>query len=193
MARKKTHIRKTNSSRTLCNRLISKAGLAVNDEVATCKICQQLKQDIKVGRPKKLTPLEMYKHFEDYKLFCKANPYKVIDFKGKDAEQVVYTKEKPFLWTDFKVYLFKNNILSNLDEYKANKDGAYKEFTSILSIIDAEIKTDQIAGSGAGVYNGAIMSKVAGLVDKSEVKTDVKQTITRVGFDDDAEPDDEEK
>jgi hypothetical protein len=125
-----------------------------------------------VGRPKKIeTADEMMKHFTAYEEEVRSHPIKVVDFKGKDADRVEMEYRRPLTLEGFEVYCYNNNIIKNLGDYFANTEGRYKDFTTICSHIRRIIRTDQIEGGMAGVYNPSITQRLNGLVDKREIET----------------------
>ena len=136
------------------------------------------------GQPKKIPDAEtLYKWFEAYKRWSKKNPMKKMDFKGKDAEQVTYKLERPLTWVGFGVWLWKNKTVSNIDEYKANKDDVYAAYSSILRTIGGEIYQHQYDGASVGIFQQNIVARKLGLTEKSETKTEVTLKETRIGFD----------
>ncbi|MCK4500623.1 hypothetical protein KAU11_08995 [Candidatus Babeliales bacterium] len=137
-----------------------------------------------LGQPKKIPDAEtLYSWFEVYKKWRKDNPFKKMDFKGKDADKVTYELERPLTWVGFSVWLYKNKTVSNIDEYKANKDNVYKDYSSILRVIGEEIYQHQYDGATVGIFQQNIIARKLGLTEKSEVKSDITIKETRIGFD----------
>lgn len=127
----------------------------------------------KVGRPKDIeSPEKLLEYFQEYKKSTKGNPFTVTDWVGKDADKVERPKEKPLTIEGFECYLYDQDIIGDLGDYFSNKDGRYSEFTTICSRIKKEVRSDQIAGGMAGIYNPSITQRLNGLVEKSE--TDIK-------------------
>lgn len=135
------------------------------------------------GRPKKIKDAQtLYGWFEKYKFEVKMNPIEKMDFKGREADTVKYKLERPLSWVGFKVWLFKNYQITNLDEYKANKDNVYDEYSSILGVIGDEIFQHQYEGACVGIFNQGIVARKLGLSEKTENKTDVIIKETKIGF-----------
>ena len=61
-----------------------------------------------------------------------------------------------------------------MDDYKANTNNAYTEFSYIIHTIDMEIKDDKMSGAIAGIYQHNIIARDLGLIDKSESNVKVK-------------------
>lgn len=142
------------------------------------------------GQPKKIPDSEtLYKWFEDYKTWSELNPVTKMDFKGKDADEVTYKIERPLSWLNFKVWLYKNKDIgfTTVEDYKANKDDVYAEYSNIIRVIGGEIFTQQYDGAATGVYQQNIVARKLGLADKAESKVDVTVKETKIGFD--PEPD----
>lgn len=139
-----------------------------------------------VGQPKKIPDAEtLYKWYEDYKLWVESNPVKKKDFKGKDADEVTYKLQRPLTWVGFSVWLYATHKVSNIDEYKANKDAVYAEYSSIIHVIGNDIYQDQYDGAVVGIYQHNIVALKLGMVQKTETKTEVTIKRTRIGFADD--------
>lgn len=126
------------------------------------------------GRPKIVeSPEELWKWFEGYTKAIKANPFKVKDWVGKDADQVMREKERPLTMEGFENYVADVGGPWDLKDYFANSDNSYTEFSPICARIRREIKSDQIEGGMAGLYNPSITQRLNGLADKQEIKHDV--------------------
>ncbi len=124
------------------------------------------------------TPEKMWELFEAYKKEVKSNPRKKHVFVGKDGVSDYELLERPLTLEGFECYCYDNEIISDLSDYFANKDGRYSEYATICSRIRKTIKDDQIQGGMVGQYNPSITQRLNGLTDKSEVKTDVNiQTL----------------
>lgn len=130
------------------------------------------------GRPRAFEqPDELYEYFTDYKKATKNNPFLVHDYAGKDTQDVYREKERPLTMEGFEVYLFQKGIIHDLKDYFANTNNKYEQFSPICSIILKEIRSDQISGGMAGVYNASITQRLNGLVEKTESKVTVEQPL----------------
>jgi len=116
------------------------------------------------------TPEALNKLWNDYKANVKDNPILVQDFVGKEATEVWREKQRPFSMAGFEVYCFE--IVGTVEHYFNNSNDAYKEYCAICSYIRKEIRTNQIDGGMAGVFNASITQRLNGLTDKQEIKTD---------------------
>jgi hypothetical protein len=114
------------------------------------------------------TPEKLLEYFEEYKKETKSNPIQVQDYVGKDADMVYRTKERPLTIDGFEVWLFKKGIIGDLSHYFANTDNKYSNYLTICSYIRKEVRSDQIEGGMAGIYNPSITQRLNNLVERQE-------------------------
>lgn len=114
------------------------------------------------------TPEKMWEYFESYKKWVKSNPIQVQDYVGKDAEMVYRTKERPLTIDGFECWCYDNEIISDLSNYFANSDNKYSEYSTICSRIRKAVRTDQIEGGMAGIYNPSITQRLNNLTERTE-------------------------
>jgi len=114
------------------------------------------------------TPEKMWEYFETYKKWVKSNPIQVQDYVGKDAEMVYRTKERPLTIDGFECWCFDNGIISDLSNYFANSDNRYSDYSTICHAIKKAVRTDQIEGGMAGIYNPSITQRLNNLTEKTE-------------------------
>jgi len=130
-----------------------------------------------VGRPKNIeTPEIMWDLFNRYKKDIKSNPFIVKDWVGGMGKQIYREKEKPLTLEGFNVWCFEQGVASWLHDYFMNKEGRYKEFANICSIIKEQIRQDQIGGGMAGIYNASITQRLNGLTEK--IQEDGSKEVT---------------
>ncbi len=115
------------------------------------------------------TPEKMWELFEQYKAYTKSRPILVQDFVGKDGDEVNRKKERPLTIDGFECWCYDNDIISDLSQYFANTEQRYNEYQTICSRIRKAVRTDQIEGGMAGIYNPSITQRLNGLTDKSEM------------------------
>lgn len=114
------------------------------------------------------TPEKMWEYFETYKKWVKSNPIQVQDYVGKDAEMVYRTKERPLTIDGFECWCYDNEIISDLSQYFANTEQRYTDYQTICSRIRKAVRTDQIEGGMAGIYNPSITQRLNNLTEKTE-------------------------
>lgn len=120
------------------------------------------------------TPEKMWQLFTEYKAWVKANPIRVQDYVGKDAEMVYREKERPLTVDGFENWCSDNDIIEDLSNYFANSDNKYAEYSTICSRIRRAVRIDQIEGGMAGIYNPSITQRLNGLTEKTENQTTIK-------------------
>jgi uncharacterized UBP type Zn finger protein len=115
------------------------------------------------------TPEKMWELFQEYRDWCKDNPYRVHDFVGKDGNSVERMKERPLTQNGFDNWLAQNGLISyNIDHYRYNLNGGYDEYVNVMKLIDSITKDDQLCGAMCGVYAHQITSKLLGLIEKTD-------------------------
>lgn len=119
------------------------------------------------------TPEKMWELFLAYKEQVKSNPILVKDWVGKDADQIHREKEKPLTIDGFECWCYDNAIISDLSNYFANSDNKYDEYSTICSRIRKAVRTDQIEGGMAGIYNPSITQRLNNLVERTENKHEI--------------------
>lgn len=125
------------------------------------------------------TPDLLWEYFLQYKQFVKSKPIIVKDWVGKDAVDVYREKERPLTIDGFECWCYDNGIISDLSNYFANSDNRYSEYSTICSRIRKAVRTDQIEGGMAGIYNPSITQRLNGLVEKQQHE----HNITKFEFD----------
>lgn len=123
------------------------------------------------------TPELLWEYFLAYKKEVKSKPIMVQDYVGKDAEMVYREKEKPLTIDGFECWCYDNDIISDLSNYFANSDNKYSEYSTICSRIRKAVRTDQIEGGMAGIYNPSITQRLNNLVERSETNVKVEQPL----------------
>lgn len=124
------------------------------------------------GRPRAIkTPEEMWDLFVAYKKKCKENPIKKQDYVGKDADEVYRLIERPLTREGFDCFVMENTALTYPDLTHYFNES--KDFFQICSRITREIRSDQIDGGMAGIYNPSITQRLNSLVEKTETEAKV--------------------
>jgi len=114
------------------------------------------------------TPEKMWELFEAYKKDVKENPRFVYEYHGKDGSQRLKPLERPLTIEGFRNYARK--IIGCVNDYFANTDNRYSEYTTICRAINETIRQDQIEGGMVGQYNPSITQRLNNLSEKTETK-----------------------
>lgn len=123
------------------------------------------------------TPELLWKLFIEYKIHIKNNPIIIKDWVGGMAKEVLREKERPLTMEGFELYLFENDIISDLGHYFSNHEGRYTDYLTICSRIKQSIREDQIGGGMAGIYNPSITQRLNGLTEKIQEDGTKEMTI----------------
>ena len=126
------------------------------------------------------TPEILYALFEKYKAYCKENPKKENFWSHKAEKEISISREIPYTWDGFEIWLRKNKAIARLDDYKANKQDRYSEYAYIIRVIDKEIYEDKFTGAVANIFNSNIIARDLGLRDDQNIDSSVNITVTHL-------------
>lgn len=139
------------------------------------------KPNRKIGQPKKLqSSKKLWEFFCIYFEWAKSNPIQKEDFikSGEMAgTKIKVDLERPLTWAGFEAMLRDKNIIAKMEDYKANKEGRYSEYTEVISRIDGIMWEDKYAGASVGIYNANIISRDLGLIDKVQNSITIEQPL----------------
>ena len=117
------------------------------------------------------TPEVMWILFEDYIKYLKKNPIIIKDWVGGMAKEVLREKERPVTMEGFREFGHKQGV--TIKHYFDNQDGNYDDYCTICTRIKDFIRTEQIEGGMAGIYNSSITQRLNNLVDKQETSISI--------------------
>ena len=139
------------------------------------------------------TPERMWELFCAYRQDIWDNPIQVVEqkkgttilpkgitpdeFREFNTTIVELPTRRPLTLEGFENYCADQDIITDLGNYFANTDDAYKDYLTICKRIRRIIKQDQIEGGMAGIYNPSITQRLNGLVEKSHVEGDHQLTV----------------
>jgi len=136
------------------------AGVSMNSDE------QIIKDKHPGGRPRKInSPEELFEMFQGYKIWAHENPWLREDFikSGESAGQKVYLEtERPLTEMGFAVHLEMSR--DGLREYAKREEYSY-----IYARIKDEMSEQKISGGLAGAYNPMLVSRIEGLVEKTDI------------------------
>lgn len=116
------------------------------------------------------TPEKMWELFAEYKTLTKQSPRYRTQFVGRDGVMVKEPLERPLTMEGFELFLFENDVITDVSDYFENKDNRYADYIPICSRIKKAIRKDQIEGGMVGQYNPSITQRLNGLVEKTDNK-----------------------
>lgn len=118
------------------------------------------------GRPLKIaTPEDLWTLFEEYQTWANNNPWnkKEAIKSGERAGTIIdLPTDRPL--TEWEFATFCNMSRSGLIEYSKRE-----QFSDIYSRIKDEMSAQRISGGIAGAYNGNLVARIDGIVEKSEI------------------------
>lgn len=127
------------------------------------------------GQPKSFAkPETLWNAAIKYFEWCEDNPITKNDFKGKDADEVLYEMARPFTEDGFCIHAnITRQTWENYQGLGAAKEGSdqrktYEKYFTVSSRIKQIIRTQKFEGAAVGIYNHAIIARDLGLVDKKE-------------------------
>lgn len=122
----------------------------------------------KHGRDKLFeTPDLLWEAACEYFQWCEDNPIKKNDFRGKDADEVIYELDRPFTLSGLCIYLgCSSQYFRNFE--KNNKDS--EDFMAVITCVKEIIFTQKFEGASVGIFNANIIARDLGLTDKKELK-----------------------
>lgn len=135
----------------------------------------------KLGRPRKCEdPDKLWGIACDYFTWAVNNPmYKREAIKSGDlAGEIVNIEiDRPFTWQGLENHLRINGLMAKLDDYRANKNKNYDEFTDILACIGNIITEQKYSGALVGTYNPNLIARDLGMTEKTETTIRAEQPL----------------
>ena len=122
------------------------------------------------GTKKIESPEKLWELFAEYKTLTKQSPRYRTQFVGRDGVMVKEPLERPLTMEGFELFLFENDVITDVSDYFENKDNRYADYIPICSRIKKAIRKDQIEGGMVGQYNPSITQRLNGLVEKTDNK-----------------------
>ena len=90
------------------------------------------------------------------------------DYRGGKVEHTPITKQRPYSWSGFHVFLYVSGVVSNIHAYKANVDGSYDEYADVISVIDDVIRTQKFEGAVLRDFDRQVIMKDLGMEGKED-------------------------
>jgi hypothetical protein len=122
------------------------------------------KNRTKHGRDKLFAePQILWEAATEYFQWCDENPWKEQDWVGKDGDEVVKNRVRPYTLSGLCVYLDCGE--QTLRDYRNRPD-----YSEVYTRIEQIIRTQKFEGAAAGFFNANIIARDLGLSDKQEQK-----------------------
>jgi hypothetical protein len=124
-----------------------------------------------MGLHKKIeTPERLWFLFLEFKTWLKQTPLYKNEFNAKVGDIVSIPLERPLTWSRFDCYVNDLGILTDLEDYRTNRDDRYSDFGGVVTRINREMHADKFEGASVGIFNSNIIARDLGLVDKKETE-----------------------
>jgi hypothetical protein len=117
------------------------------------------------------TPEKLLQLFKEYVKHESENPMYRVDYVGKEGKQVKTPLETPITFDGFEVYLFQNEIISDLGHYSCNKDERYSEYVPIIAYIRKHCYIHNFKGAAVKLFDPNLIARKLGIKDSSDVTT----------------------
>lgn len=134
----------------------------------------------KHGRDKLFaTPDIMWQAAVEYFEWCEENPLLEVDYRGKDATQVVIPKMRAFTLQGLCLYMDCNvGFFTDFREsLKGKSDDTSKDFSLVVTRIQETIYNQKFSGAASGFFNSNIIARDLGLQDTKNVSVNVEQPL----------------
>lgn len=127
------------------------------------------------------TPELLWKAATEYFNWCDGHPwYKVDAIKSGDmgGKLIKIPTAIPYTITGFQLYVHASDAY-----WRQFKAAGHEDFSTVIEQIEQTIYNQKFTGAAVGAFNGNIISRDLGLVDKAENKIDLTiEQITGMQF-----------
>ena len=135
----------------------------------------------KMGAPKKIpSPEILWQAACEYFQMRDESPWISQDFiRGGESAGKIIEMEKavPYTWAGLEDFLREKGLAAKLDDYRANKNNSYANFSDILSHITQIIQDQKFTGAVVGAFNPMIISRDLGLTEKTQNTVTMEQPL----------------
>lgn len=130
------------------------------------------------------SPSDMWEAACEYFQWCDDHPLIEVDFRGKDAEEVLIPKMRAYTIHGLCRYLDCNTQYFNQFEarLKEDNDPLSNDFSLVITRIREAIFEQKFTGAAAGFLNANLISRDLGLADKQQHEVSVPKKPDWMGF-----------
>jgi len=112
------------------------------------------------------TPDKLWQLFVDFKKWLKDKPIYKHEFNAKVGDIVSIPLERPLTWSRFDCYVRDLGVITDLEDYRQNRDNRYTDYGGVITRINSEMSSDKFEGAAVGIFNANIIARDLGMVDK---------------------------
>jgi hypothetical protein len=142
-------------------------------------------KETKLGRPRKIeSPEKLWEYACEYFEQVDNNPFKREEFiRGGDkaGKKVSLNSMMPYTWAGLDEYLIKHRIISSIEDYRQNRNGAYDDFLGVITRINQVMWNQKFSGAAVGALKENIIARELGMYDNEKelkISPDSKITVT---------------
>ncbi len=121
------------------------------------------------------TPQKLWELFLEFKTAKKSNPRYIYQLNQRTGDVIPIPHTPPLTWESFDCFLSDKEVITTLQDYKANRDDRYKAYVDIITRIKNEIYSDKFEGAAVRQYDSNIIARDLGLKDKQETEVKIKE------------------
>jgi len=128
------------------------------------------------GKPKELSPDDLFNLWKEFVSWAKENPVLSYQVVQKSASVIPLPIERPLSLNEFFSWVDDTYEIT-VHQYFDNEKGAYDDYLGITTRIRAKRNASLEVGSISGIFNSNISNRILGLSDKTENKTEINGNI----------------
>ena len=133
---------------------------------------------LRMGKPKYIaTPEILWELFTQYVQHEVDNPMHKVEYVGKEGQKVLTPLPIPIIFEGFECWLADEDYISDLGQYSANRDGAYKEYVPIITRIRNNCFSNNFKGAAVGLFNANLIARKLGLSDRANLTITPEQPL----------------
>jgi len=116
------------------------------------------------------SPDELWSLFVDFEQNLKENPIIKSEYNMKAGCLVEIPLERPLTWSRFDCYVNDLGIITDLEDYRQNRDNRYSDYGGVVTRINKKMYSDKFEGAAVGIYNHNLIARDLGLQDKQQTE-----------------------
>ena len=123
------------------------------------------------------TPERLWELFCEYVKHERDNPMKKVEYVGRNGEKVLTPLETPITFEGFECYLSDNGYIHGLEDYRTNKNGAYGDYSNIITRISSNCFVHNFKGASVGLFNPNLIARKLGIAENTNATVNIEQPI----------------
>lgn len=119
------------------------------------------------------TPKLLMDYFYQYCDFVHKTPLFENVFHQRSGEVMQVPRQRPLTWIGFENWLYNQKIICDLSKYEQNDREAYTNYLPTIARIKDMIYQNKFDGAAVNLFNPSFIGKDIGLIEKTDVKTEI--------------------